>query len=85
MIANTIMKNIVKAIVFPRSGIDLNIILTSLRILGTLLKVLKGRNTLKALNILKLGTSSPKKKVIVISKILARTTKKSTKFQLFLR
>lgn len=74
-----------KAIVLPKSGIDLNMILTSRRILGTLLKVLSGLNTLRALNILKLGTSLPNKNVIMISKILESTTKKSTKFQLFLR
>ena len=85
IIENTIKKNTIKAIVFPKSGIDLSIILTRRRMLGTLLKVLSGLNTLKALNILKLGTSLPNKKVITISNILDKTTKKSTKFQLFLR
>ena len=85
MMAKTKKKKTMKAIVFPRSGIDLSMMLTRRLMLGTLLKVLRGLKTLKARSILKLGTSSPNKNVIMISKMLESTTKKSTKFQLFFK
>ena len=49
-------KKAMKVNVFPKSGIDLSIILTSLLISGTYLTAFRGRKTLKALSILKLGT-----------------------------
>ena len=55
-IPNTRMKKAMKANEFPKSGIDLSIIVTSLLILGIYLTVFKGRKTLNARRTFKLGT-----------------------------
>ena len=86
IIPNTKKKNIRKIKVFPNSGKDLNIMLTSLLNLGILLIDLKGRITLNALSpLIPVLACDVPRKLITISVMLINNTKKSRAFHPFLK
>ena len=73
-------KNIIKTRVFPSSGRDLSMMVTNLLMLGTRFTDLSGLSTLRALSPLNFILLSLFRKVTRNSKILERTTVKSTIF-----